>query len=128
MISTPSAKMAGRWSAVERLRSAGIDQAHRDHAQRGDAGQEEVFSAAQLDKIGQVAANEWWIRRGGIALHHELALSAVVSHERVFVVPLVRVVAVLDPLLLNEFELAGKTGLCRHENYDALLARRCRIL
>ena len=46
--------------------------------------------------------------------------AAVIAHEQVFVVAEVRVVAVGDPLLLHELELAGDAGVEGHEDDSAV--------
>ena len=58
----------------------------------------------------------------GRSLDDEAAFSAVVAHQDVFRVALVRVVAVLDPLLLNELELPVQARVQCDEN-DAVLVR-----
>jgi hypothetical protein len=45
-----------------RCRLCRIDGAHRNHSDRGQAGQKEVFAAARGDKFGQIAGDE----RGGV--------------------------------------------------------------
>src|ERR1700691_2399922 len=48
----------------------------------------------------------------------------MIADEHVFVVPLVRIVAKVDPLLLNELELAGEAGGEGHGEDAALLRVR----
>ena len=48
-------------------------------------------------------------------------MTTVIPHQGVFVVPEVRVVAVLDPLLLYELKLAGEAGIERHEDHAAIV-------
>ena len=103
------------------IASARINQPERDHAECGDAGQKEVLSAAEFDKVRQVTAQERRVGRRGISRDDEAALTSVIPHQNVFVVPEVRVVAVLDPLLLNELELAEDAGVERHEDHTAIV-------
>jgi hypothetical protein len=99
---------------------AGIDEPHGDHSEGGDAGEKEVISAAQLDEVGQIAADEGRVGRGCIALNDESAAAAMIAHEHVFLVAQMRIVAVFDPLLLHELELAGDVRVERHEDDTAL--------
>src|ERR1700733_13123955 len=54
-------------------------------------------------------------------------MASVVAHQDVFVVPEVRVVAVLDPLLLHKLKLAGEAGIERHEDHAAIVRVRDRL-
>ena len=71
--------------------------------------------------MGRVTADEGRVGGGCVALDDVLSLAAVVAHQQVFIVALVGIVAVLDPLLLHEFELAGEAGVERHEDDAALV-------
>ena len=103
-------------SADLAYRLARIDEAHGDHSEGGDAGEKEIVSAAQLDEVGQIAADEGRVCRGCIALNDESAPASVIAHEHVFLVAEMRIVAVLDPLLLHELELPGDVCIERHED------------
>ena len=107
------------WQGYRRL--AWIDETHGQHSQRGNAWEKEVISASQFDEIRQVAADERRVGCACVSLHRELAASAVVAHQYVFVVPQMRVVAVFDPLLLYELKLARDAGIESHKDNAALL-------
>src|SRR5580658_1377452 len=51
----------------------------------------------------------------------------MIAHQHVLIVALVRIVAVFDPLLLNEFELAREAGVESHEDDAAIVSVRCRL-
>jgi hypothetical protein len=108
---------AGR-GTVEGL--ARIDEAHGDHSEGGDAGEKEIISAAHLDEVGQIAADEGRVGRACIALNDESAAAGVIAHQHVFLIAQMRIVAVFDPLLLHELELAGDICVERHEDDAAL--------
>ena len=84
---------------------AGVYQAHRDHCQGSEARQEEIVSATQLNKVRKVAADKGWICGVCLALHNKPAGASVISEQRIFVVAKMGIIAVLNPLLLHEFEL-----------------------
>src|SRR6185312_12690287 len=68
------------------------------------------------------------IGRIRIALHNVLFSRAVASHQEVFVVAEMSIIAIGDPLLLNELELPGEIGVERHENYTAVDSIQLRCL
>ena len=51
-------------------------------------------------------------------------MTIVIAEQGVFVVALVRIVAVFDPLLVDEFELAEDAGVDGHEDDAAFVRRR----
>jgi hypothetical protein len=95
---------------------SGIDGSARYHLQRGQAGHEKIVAASQFDKVGQIGTDERRILRIGRSLQNALAPAFVISDHQVFVVSLMQVISVFDPLLLNEFELAEQTGIQGHKN------------
>jgi len=68
-----------------------------------------------------VGADVGWVGGGAVALDEETAATVVVAHEHVLVIALSGVVAVLDPLLLDELELAGDAGVESHEDDAAVV-------
>jgi hypothetical protein len=60
---------AGEGTVAKKL--AGSDEAHGDHSEGRDAGEKEIISAAQLDEVGQIAADEG---RGWSRLHRAAAI------------------------------------------------------
>src|ERR1700733_12619986 len=86
--------------------STRIDEAQCHHAQCGDTGQKEVIASAQLDEVRQMATHERRVRGRGITLNDEATMASVIAHENVLIIAKVGVVAILDPLLLHELELA----------------------
>ena len=99
---------------------ARVDEVHGEHAEGGDAGEEEIISAAQLDEVRQIGADKGRIGHGSIPLDDVFASPAVIAQKHVFVVALVRVVAVLNPLLLYELELPRDAGVEGHEDDAAI--------
>src|ERR1051326_8218335 len=90
---------------------SGIDRVGGDETQRGQAGHEEIVAAARLHEAGKPRAH---VRRGGeipVALDHEASGAVVGSEQKIAVASLARIIAVLDPLLLHEFELPEDAGV-----------------
>jgi hypothetical protein len=81
---------------------------------------EEIISTTQFHEVEQVCADKRRILRISGSLDDELATAAMITEQKVLVIALVSIVSVLDPLLLNEFKLAEKTSVQRHED-DAML-------
>src|SRR4051812_18591614 len=48
-------------------------------------------------------------------------MTTVIAHQHVFFIAETGIIAVLNPLLLNELKLAGKARIQRHEDHAALL-------
>src|SRR5262249_22830232 len=104
-----------------RGRSRRIDDAHGDHAQRGEARHEEIVAAARRHELRYAAADEGRAAALGIDGNDELGILAMIARERAGVVAGVEVEAVLDPLLLHELELPEQTGADADED-DAVIA------
>ena len=100
--------------------SSGIN-TRGQHSESGQARDEEVFAAAKFDEIREASADKGTIVRICCALNHELAATFVITKQKVFVVALVRVIPVFDPLLLHEFELPEDACVQRHEDDAAIL-------
>src|SRR2546425_6013468 len=90
---------------------SGVDGSAGHHLQRRQTRHEEIVSATQFHEVGQTCANKRRILRMSGSLDHELALVAMIAEHKVLVIALVGIVSVLNPLLLNEFELAEDTRI-----------------
>src|SRR6185295_4965822 len=99
-----------------------IDDPVRDHVQRRQAGHEEVVPTASLHEPRDPAAKVRWLSGVWIALDQETpGVFFVIAEQRVLVVRAPKIVAVVDPLLLDELELARDVCAQRHED-DAVFA------
>src|SRR5215207_5903931 len=102
--------------AISFAASGRIDSTHRDHSDRGQAGQKEIVAAAGGDEFGQMAGDE----RGGVggaARDDVLGRLSAAADQRTGIVASLEVEAVIHPLLLDEFELPEQTGADRHEDH-----------
>src|SRR5829696_6354885 len=102
--------------AISFAASGRIDSTHRDHSDRGQAGQKEIVAAAGGDEFGQMAGDE----RGGVggaARDDVLGRLSAAADQRTGIVASLEVEAVIHPLLLDEFELPEQAGADRHEDH-----------
>ena len=98
-----------------------VDTPTRHHLKRSQTRHEEIVATPQFDEVGQVRTDERRILRIRCTLHDEFAFAAVIPDNQIFVVSLVQIVSIFDPLLLHEFELAEQACVQSHKNDAAII-------